>query len=562
MKGSDEHAGGIGGRDEIWLEGNAEEDLLVDVNDSSIFYNDFPPLPDFPCMSSSSSSSSTTAPPQAKPLAASSSPSSSSSSASWAVLKSDAEETQPVVAPPLLVSLPVAEDSIDCMDVMETFGYMELIDSNEIWDPSSIFQPEENPPNEEDESLLHHQHQHQNQQYHHHHRNDSNNDYLLPNEVVVQAPAPAPAVDELGMVFFEWLKSNKEYISAEDMRSIKLRRATVESASKRLGSTKEGKKQLLKLILEWVANCQLQKKQAAASATTSSQLPFQDPFQNPNPNCPPIPSPDNNINPCFLPSTWLPPQPQYIADPTVGFRYAGDLYAGGGGGGGPANYQTEFQRPLETAQTWPPSAAAQIQFNQFPETNNNNANVIPNQQGFVGYGGNPNPYPYPYQQNEYGGNYQGSNNNVNSNNGEKLVRLGYLATKEARKKRMARQKRFLSHHRHHQQKNHQHHNHNLNNNQQGQLQMMGQKVDHHNQQVISIGGSEGSGGSGQVNPGANWVYWPNANAALGQGGGYSSVPVVVAAEAPRLPPQVVVDRSPVLQGQNSQQRQVGSICPH
>ncbi|XP_058207287.1 B3 domain-containing transcription factor ABI3 isoform X2 [Rhododendron vialii] len=537
-RGAGGGGGGIGG-DEIWLEGNAEEDLLVDVNDPSIFYSDFPPLPDFPCMSSSSSSSSAPAPPP-KPIASSASSSSSSSAASWALLKSDAEESyadknrdQPVaVAPPLPVPGP-PEDGIDCMDVMETFGYMELMDSNEIWDPSSIFQAD-NPQPPHEESLLHHQQQ---QQYHH------NDNYLLQNEVVQEqqkAPAPVP-VDELGTVFFEWLKSNKEYISAEDMRNIKLRRATVESASKRLGSTKEGRKQLLKLILEWVENYQLQKKQAAAAAASSSQFPFQEPFQNPNPNCNPIPSPDN-INPCFPPSTWLhpapPPQPQYVADPT-GFPYGGDLYTGGG----PSNYQTEYQT-LETAQTWPPSSgpqqqypmgAAQIQFNQFPEANTNSNVVtgIPNQQGFVGYGGNPYQYQHQYS-------YQGNNNN-----GEKLVRLGSLATKEARKKRMARQKRFLSHHRHHQL--HQHHNHNQQNQ---QLQMISQKVDH-NQQVISIGGCESRSAAGQVNPGANWVYWPNANAA-----GCSSVPVVVPAEAPPPPPQVVADCPPPVQGQNSQQRQV------
>ncbi|KAH7864348.1 hypothetical protein Vadar_028593 [Vaccinium darrowii] len=572
MKGSDEHAGG-GGGDEIWLEGNAEEDLLVGVDDASIFYNDFPPLPDFPCMSSSSSSSSSAPVPPPKPIASSSSSSSSSSSAaSWALLKSDAEELQQqhadnnnnhrlqeqeyhhhaVVPPP-----PQEEDSIDCMDVMETFGYMELIDdSNELWDPSSIFQ-NENPQiqsNPHDvESLPLPQPQPPPQQQYQQNNAETSDGYLLLQNDVAQEQQKAPP-DELGAMFFEWLKSNKEYISAEDMRNIKLRRATVESASKRLGGTKEGKKQLLRLILEWVENYQLQKKQAAAAAAataSTSQFPFQEPFQNPNPNpnCNPVPSP------CFLPSTWLhptPPQPQqqYVADRT-GFPYGGggDLYSVGG----PSNYPTEYPT-LETAQTWPPSSSGPLQYpmttaaqyNQFPEANNSNVVTgVQNQPGFVEYGGNN---PYPYQRHQY--NYQGSNNN----NGEKLVRLGSLATKEARKKRMARQRRFLSHHRHHQ-----HHPSQNNNHQNQQQQMISHNVDH-NQQVISIG-SESCSAAGQVNPVANWVYWPN-----GGGGGSSSVPVpvVVAAEAPRSQPQVVADLPPVqvqnsqqpVQGQNFQQRQV------
>ncbi|KAL2528904.1 B3 domain-containing transcription factor ABI3 [Forsythia ovata] len=31
---------------------------------------------------------------------------------------------------------------VDCMNVMENFGYMDLIDSNENWDPSTVFQSE------------------------------------------------------------------------------------------------------------------------------------------------------------------------------------------------------------------------------------------------------------------------------------------------------------------------------------------------------------------------------------------------------------------------------------
>ena len=72
-----------------------QQNLLHEMNDPSMFYNDqFPQIPDFPCMSSSSSSSSNPAP--AKPISsatttssASSGSSSTSSAASWAVLKSE-----------------------------------------------------------------------------------------------------------------------------------------------------------------------------------------------------------------------------------------------------------------------------------------------------------------------------------------------------------------------------------------------------------------------------------------------------------------------------------------
>ncbi|PQP91992.1 ABI3-like transcription factor [Prunus yedoensis var. nudiflora] len=137
---------------EMWLDDNDQETaFLADVNDPSIFYNDhFPPLPDFPCMSSSSSSSSTPAP-----------------------VKSDAEEDgerrqqqhhnsynhryqysqvddQAVDAHALssTASMEISQPSdlgreggaIDCMGAMETFGYTDLFESNEFFDLSSIFQ--------------------------------------------------------------------------------------------------------------------------------------------------------------------------------------------------------------------------------------------------------------------------------------------------------------------------------------------------------------------------------------------------------------------------------------
>ncbi|XP_062181911.1 regulatory protein viviparous-1-like [Phragmites australis] len=66
--------------------------------------------------------------------------------------------------------------------------------------------------------------------------------------------------DDLPRFFMEWLTSNRESISAEDLRSIRLRRSTIEAAAARLGGGRQGTMQLLKLILTWVQNHHLQKK--------------------------------------------------------------------------------------------------------------------------------------------------------------------------------------------------------------------------------------------------------------------------------------------------------------
>ncbi|CAM9003174.1 unnamed protein product [Rhodiola kirilowii] len=101
-----------------------------------------------------------------------------------------------------------------------------------------------------------------------------------------QSQPPAAATEnennkseDLALVFLEWLKSNKESISAEDLRSIKLKKSTIENAAKRLGNGKEGMKRLLQLILEWVQQHQLQRKrhreeeeEAAAAATLKPQI--------------------------------------------------------------------------------------------------------------------------------------------------------------------------------------------------------------------------------------------------------------------------------------------------
>ncbi|KAK9281321.1 hypothetical protein L1049_004220 [Liquidambar formosana] len=544
---------------EIWLQRQNED--LLDVNDASMFYGDFPPLPDFPCMSSSSSSSSTPAPVKAMTCSSSSSSSaasSSSSAASWAVLKSDAEEDverkphhdhhhhhhggqydDQVDAPPAALSSTASmefpqplDESIDaCMDVMENFGYMDLVEPNELWDPSSIFHHENNLEFLQDQQPQ--QQEQQGQQEREQMMLQSNNEEGLLQE-------ESRSSDDLAMVFFEWLKSNKDSVSAEDLRNIKLRRSTIECAAKRLGGGKEGMKQLLKLILEWVQNTQLQKRRmreaaaAAAAAASHFHYQYQEPFQTINHNPSPNPNLNSNYlppdaNPCFSTSPWIPPPAPYVTDPAtamaapppqafpslVGFM-CGDPFSNGAVSASPLNQNINvhpYNPPstdyhvLDSAHTWPPSQFAfPSHYTTFPD--NNLPPAPPHPQAFAGYGNNQ--YPYQY--------FPG--------NGERLVRLGSSATKEARKKRMARQRRFSLH-------NHRHQNHH---NQQNQNQ--NQSTDQHARL-----GSDDCTTAAQSNTG-NWVYWPSAAA--------SSLPVV-----PADTPQPHTADRPAMQPQNYQ-RQIAS----
>ncbi|KAL1539613.1 acetolactate synthase [Salvia divinorum] len=339
------------GDKDMWLD--RDQDGLFDVNDASIFYDDFPSLPDFPCTSSCSSSSSSTQ-PVPNPVTGNS----SSSATSWADEDSTARMSFQQLQDELKMDAGRVGD-VECVDVMENLEYMDLIDCNELWDPSSIFDPEENqqtvaqPPEEESGGLS----------------------FLQGNS-------------ELAMIFLEWLKQNKDCISAEDMRSIKLKRSTIESASKRLGSTKEGKKQLLKLILDWVEQYQLQKKAQSPSHPNPSFT------YNPHPNT----------------TQWMQPE---VAPVHV---YSGEPYSNqmhGMVNGIPCQHPQVMEHPPSWAlpQLPPPPQSSHIN----------------RQQSLYG-----NPYT------------------IHDPNGERVTRLGSSATKEARKKRMARQRRSLySHHNRH-----------------------------------------------------------------------------------------------------------------
>uniref|UniRef100_A0A7N0SZJ3 TF-B3 domain-containing protein n=1 Tax=Kalanchoe fedtschenkoi TaxID=63787 RepID=A0A7N0SZJ3_KALFE len=522
---------------EAAMEEADHQDLME--NAAAIFCDDLiPPLPDFQCMSSSSSSSSSTV---VKPVAYRSTASSSvsSSSSSWAVLRSDGEEQhnaggecinnhQPQqVALSSTASMEMHPqsgqsnrldegDDIGCMDVMETLSYMDLLDENgQVWDysDSPVFDC-----NREEAFQCNREAENQPQQPH--------AAAATASEFVHEKGDNSEGLDkseDLAMVFFEWLKSNKESVSAEDLRSIKLKKSTVESAAKRLGNGKEGMKRLLQLILEWVQQHQLQRKrrreeEAAAAATmVGGQAGFPNqpyPVQYPTQ---PFQSPDadfsnSNLQPDPIGFTGAVNPPPWSVGSGAGFDHmvaVGVPAAGAGyvGGGDPFGHLSNMvDQPAATP--WPAAAPP------FCMNYSDNARSVQNlspvalQQAYPFGAGAFNQYPYQY----YPAVGNGSTfNGPASDDG--LARTGSSATKEARKKRMARQRRFSSHHRHH----YHHHNHNSSSNSHGHHHVNNGQS---NQMNMAVGTSprgrvnmeENYANIGQPPGGGNWACWGNAAA--------------------------------------------------
>ncbi|XP_049411117.1 B3 domain-containing transcription factor ABI3-like [Solanum stenotomum] len=357
------------------------------------FSNDFTSLQDFPCMSSSSSTSNSLPTEQPDP------------SSSWAVQKSDADEQY-----------------FDTISDQECLNVMDLIDGDhEFLDPMiSFFHSGENQQQKE----------------------QANDEQVS----IFQGDS------ELALMFLEWLKQNKDNISAEDMRSIKLKRSTIESASKRLGSTKEGKKQLLRLILDWVEQHRLQKKQMREEQSLQNSAPLN--FNNPNA--------------CFY-NAPFPDSSPVMTGPIQG--YIGDLYSNGSLFAPPYN---QTMSGSATSRSWSPSQftmATASQYNPFPDNDSTNNVAIPDQPLFSAQ------YD-PYQ--------------VFDGNSERLARLGTCATKEARKNRIARQRRVPLHHYRHQTQN------------QRQIS---------NEKSVMMGGKINNCAMSRANSLGNWVYWPCAAAA-------------------------------------------------
>ncbi|KAF7845514.1 B3 domain-containing transcription factor ABI3-like [Senna tora] len=340
-----------------------------DMEDASMLFAD--PLPDFQCMSSSSSSS-----------------------------KSNYATAS--------MEIPQPSDQSGggdyCMDTMDTFGSMELLETNDFFDPSSIFQDLELAELAE-----------QNSNY--------------PSEIIKQEKAAA-VDEEMSGVFLEWLKMNKESVSASELRSVRLKKSTIEYAAKRLGGGKQGMKQLLKLILQWLQTTHLHNKPRKPQTQNDSNFV-------------------NNINttpfqgkpPSTTPVSFTSPLPYPAGYVGMGM---GDPFSNG------------------------------AYYNQMNQSfGDSNLQALP-----------PPLYQNPFQYFE----------------GENGMRSGHSATKEARKKRMARQRRHLSRHRHY-------HNNEV---------TIGHQNQNNNGDYLHIANNNNNN-----NP-PNWLYWPPM-VAVGGGGGPTSV---------------------------------------
>ncbi|KAF3341862.1 B3 domain-containing protein VP1-like protein [Carex littledalei] len=66
--------------------------------------------------------------------------------------------------------------------------------------------------------------------------------------------------DDVTKFILEWLKRNEDVISLEDLRSICLKKSTIEWAERHLGLGPHGRMQLVQVILAWVQNHHLKKK--------------------------------------------------------------------------------------------------------------------------------------------------------------------------------------------------------------------------------------------------------------------------------------------------------------
>ncbi|KAG9149511.1 hypothetical protein Leryth_014291 [Lithospermum erythrorhizon] len=525
------------------------DDVIVNGS-SSMFYttednnNNFPPLNNvFPCMSSSSSSSSL--PPQTNPLSTitapiatpscSSTSSSSSSAVSWAVLKSETEDyhnrslQEGVVVNDINIApihgsicssasvevFSASQNGISGINVMEDFGCLDLQieEEDDIWDPSSIFLNESNISQQEDEQKMFVPDEEQHQREYLKEENNNNYDDHSNGFDFLQGNS------ELSAIFLDWLKQNKDFISAEEMRSITLKRSTIESAMKRLGNSNEGKKHLLKLILEWVENCRLQKKKINSENSLPSyqQQQFHASVQNPNPD-PNVCFPHSlwpmaaNAPPAFAPESGvgLVTSPQgTVFQPAMG--YMGDHpYACNGYMPQQAEFHQQMHNnPAHHCWQQIPQFPAQLvmppppQYVHFPPENNSGLSPpTPPQMGM--YGGISSQYPY-----------QGFDGN-----GEGLVRMGSSATKEARKKRMARQRRLSTHH-------FRHNNPSTNHQQNMQSQMQVNELQH----VIRMNSDGGLNCSSPAAvatpppPVGNWAYWSPSTGAVSASANVTMVPV-------------------------------------
>ncbi|KAJ4783027.1 B3 domain-containing transcription factor ABI3 [Rhynchospora pubera] len=259
-------------RDQVHMHGDAHNptpgfDAISGLDGDDLIFCDeafASDLPDFRCLSSPSptSAASQLQPPKSLPTTTST-PSSSSSSSStpsstWPFLR--ASDAGPRSLPgcssettmqPLQPSIPdpVADtDTQVYLNLLDTGGVDEF-DLSAPWDSSELF------PLTVDVSGA---------------CTDQPFNFDLPcpgidetnNNSALEGGPKEEGGDDLAQFFLEWLKNNKDAISPEDLRSIRLKKSTIECAARRLGADRRGRMQLVKLILSWVQNHHLQRKKA------------------------------------------------------------------------------------------------------------------------------------------------------------------------------------------------------------------------------------------------------------------------------------------------------------
>ncbi|CAN6449206.1 unnamed protein product [Victoria cruziana] len=398
-----------------------DTDLLGAVDATAIFDDVLPTLAEFPTMRSSSQSSSSSS-----PSTSSSACSSSCSSSPWSIKKgkndNSGKKSGERPADSLAASSPAAQSTAttaggssspmllvpkqEPMDtVLDGFGGMGILDTVDISWEASMFQTDVNTnSSQEDENCF------------------VGSPPTVPDNQNEGQESDSSSSQELAQVFFDWLRSNKESISPEDLRSIKLKKSTIESAVNRLGGGKNGMLQLLKLILTWVQNHHLQKKQKQylASCDDISNMPryyLQQQQQQdqglgwPNTNswCLPIAATPFRQSPAYDPS--MPPFPTVVGFPSVDMGYG---------------FASEPVQALPLSASPPAPCDNLVDAGSWPQAHQ----FYPDDPSLMTFA-------------------PGSSSNANYNS---MVQqsgcMSKSATKEARKKRMARQRRFLFHHRH------------------------------------------------------------------------------------------------------------------
>ncbi|KAL6613952.1 hypothetical protein ACP70R_036222 [Stipagrostis hirtigluma subsp. patula] len=224
------HCGGRGEAPAEEIGGEAADDFMF-ADDT------FPSLPDFPCLSSPSSST------------YSSSSSSNSSSAYTNAAGGAGGGAEGAAGEPS--EPPSAADGFDALEDIDQL--LDFASLSVPWDSEPLF-PDVGmmiedamsaPPHPVGDGGM---------------NGRGHGKALMEGAGAEEACMEAAAGDDLPRFFMEWLTSNRESISAEDLRSIRLRRSTIEAAAARLGGGRQGTMQLLKLILTWVQNHHLQKK--------------------------------------------------------------------------------------------------------------------------------------------------------------------------------------------------------------------------------------------------------------------------------------------------------------